>query len=192
MNTLYKRSVFKDAAKVSHLTLQVGESDLLRKKSSEVNLKEIKSKKIKSVISKLKKTLKQYKKLIGKGKGIAAVQVGFPFKIAILYIDKKIETIINPKITKKSKEVFLYPEICMSANPIIAKVVRPSWVEVKYFDEKGNEKIWKNKKDLITNRVFQHEIDHMRGIINIDLVNSKDLILDSDPEFFKNAKFKKV
>lgn len=43
------------------------------------------------------------------------------------------------------------------------------------------------------NRVFQHEIDHMNGIINIDKVKSpKELILESDPDFHKNAKFEEV
>lgn len=188
----YKSSVFEQAAKVSHLTYQIGETILLRKKSESVKISEINSLKIKDTIRKLKKTLREYKRLTGKGRGLAAVQIGIPLKIAVLFIGKNIETIINPKITKKSKELFLYPEICMSANPVIAKVVRPGWVEVKYFDGEGNQKTWKNKKDLIINRVFQHEIDHMEGIINIDLVPSDKLILDSDPDFFKKTKFEKV
>lgn len=192
MNSRYKKSVFEQAAKVSHLTYQIGETELLRKKSENVKISEINSPAIKKIIQKLKKTLKEYKKLTGKGRGVAAVQTGIPLTIAVIFIGKNIETIINPKIVKKSKDLFLYPEICMSANPVIAKVVRPGWVEVKYFNGDGNQKTWKNKEDLILNRVFQHEIDHMEGIINIDLVKSKDLILDSSPDFFKNAKFEKV
>ncbi len=79
----------------------------------------------------------------------------------------------------------------MSANPIIAKVIRPEFIEFEYYDEKGAKQFW-NDKDRLLNRVFQHEIDHMEGIINIDLVDSKDLILLSDAEFFKNAEFKKA
>ncbi len=42
------------------------------------------------------------------------------------------------------------------------------------------------------NRVFQHEIDHMEGIINIDRCLSKELTLESDPKFYKKTKFEKV
>lgn len=191
MNTLYKQSVFNTAAKVAHLTYQIGETDLLRKKSKEVKPREIKLKKIHTVIAKLKKTLLEYKRLTGKGRGIAAVQIGIPLKIAVIFIDETMVTIIDPKVIKKSGELLIYPEICMSANPIIAKVVRPEWVEVKYLDENGSPAIWNNRKDLIVNRVFQHEIDHMEGIINIDLVKPGGLILDSDQDYFKKAKFEK-
>lgn len=192
MNSEFKRQVFSEALKVSHLTYQIGEIDLLRKKSKPVKLLKITTAVVRLIISKLKNTLLEYRKLTGKGRGIAAIQIGIPLKIAVIFDSKKLIVIINPKITEKSKTLYLYPEICMSANPIIAKVVRPSWVKIKYLDESGEKKIWENKKNLILNRVLQHEIDHMEGIINIDLVQSNQLILNSDPDFFKMAKFEKV
>ena len=187
----FKKKVFEEAALTSNLTYQIGELSSLREKSENVQVSEIKSQKIKSTIGKLKKTLREYRKLTGKGLGIAAIQIGIPLKIAVIFQDEKMLTIINPKIIKKSEDLFRYPEICMSANPIIAKVIRPSFIEFEYLDEKGNKQIWKDKDKLI-NRVFAHEIDHMEGIINIDLVDSKSLILHSDPGFFKKARFEKV
>jgi len=104
--------------------------------------------------------------------------------------------IINPKITKRSKKLLKYPEICMSANPIIAPVVRPAWIELEYFDEYGKKQVWDTKVDTkegtIHNRVFQHEIDHMDGIINIDHVQSKELIFESDPSFYETADFQEI
>ena len=47
-------------------------------------------------------------------------------------------TIINPKVTKSSSKLLRYPEMCMSANPIIAPTIRPSWIEFEYYDEQGN------------------------------------------------------
>lgn len=181
-----------NASPVAHLTYQIGETELLRKKSRKIENDEIKSKKIRLIISRLKKTLLLFKRLTGKGKGIAAVQIGIPLKIAVVFINNKPVTIINPKILGKSKLLYSHPEMCMSASPIIAKVIRPAWVKFKYLDESGNRKIWDNKKDKLINRVIQHEIDHMDGIINIDLVPSRDLILNSDPLFFKNARFQKI
>lgn len=70
----------------------------------------------------------------------------------------------------------------MSVNPIIAPVDKPSWIEFEYLDEKGK----------MYNRVFQHEIDHMDGIINIDLVKSKELNFESDPSYYEKARFEEV
>jgi peptide deformylase len=188
----FKSRIFGEAAKTAHLTYQIGELESLREKSQNIKTSEIKTQKIQSVILKLKRTLKEYRRLTGKGRGIAAIQVGIPLRIAVIFEEKSLLTIINPKITGKSKTLFIYPEICMSVNPIIANVTRPSYIEFEYLDGEGNLQIWNDKKDKIMNRIFQHEIDHMEGIINIDLVNSKDLIILSDPKFFKNAKFTKV
>jgi len=188
--TKYKRKVFEEASFTSHLTYQIGELNSLREKSEPV--KEIESSQTKLVISKLRKTLKEYRKLTGKGRGIAAIQIGYALRIAAIFEEKEILVIINPRIINRSKKLLRFPEICMSANPIIAPVVRPSFIEFEYLNEKGEKVVWSEKENKIMNRVFQHEIDHMEGIINIDLVPSKDLILNSDPKFFKEAKFEEV
>lgn len=84
----------------------------------------------------------------------------------------------------------------MSASPIIAPTIRPSWIEFDYYDERGKLNHWRMKASTkygkMMNRVFEHEIDHMEGIINIDLCNPKDLFLESDPSFYKMATFKKI
>ena len=82
----------------------------------------------------------------------------------------------------------------MSAWPIIAPVIRPAWIEFEYFDENGQQKIWNEKSDTergrMLNRVFQHEFDHLEGVLNIDYCKGEDLILESDPDFYKTATFR--
>lgn len=203
-----KKKVYEKVIAAYGLVYQIGESNLLRKPSKPVLLKEIKKKEFQEKISYLKKVLIKYRKLTGMGRGVTAVQIGIPERFSVIYTGKALRSktsrirskdlivIINPKITKQSTKLYKYPEICMSANPIIAPVVRPAWIEFEYYDENGDKKYW-NRKDInkegkICNRVFQHEIDHMDGIINIDRVNSRELILESDPKFYKNAAFEEV
>ena len=196
----YKKEVFRKAAIVSDLIYQIGESPILRKASKEVAVNKIKSPEMEKKFAYLKKCLARYTRAAGHGRGIAAVQVGIPERFAVVYVTlnkKKMEIIINPKIIKKSKAFLKYPEICMSASPIIAPVARPAWIEFDFYDEAGKLKHWSTKDDTklgrMLNRVFQHEIDHMEGIINIDLVKSpKELILESDPSFYKKAKFEEI
>jgi peptide deformylase len=193
----YKKSVFHKAAIVSDFIYQIGESDILRKSSVAVPISKIKSREMKEKLKYLKNCLDKYRKLTGYGRGIAAVQVGIHERFSIIYTPEKPIIIVNPKITKQSKNLLKYPEMCMSAVPVIAAVIRPAWIEFDYYDEEGLLNHWDQKDDTDTgrmmNRIFQHEIDHMEGVINIDLVKSpKELILESDPNFYKNAKFEEV
>lgn len=199
-NAKYKRRVFFQAAETADFIFQIGEDPSLRKPSKEILISKIKSPQMQRKFEYLKNCLKKYTELTGQGRGIAGVQVGIPERFFAVYtsLDKsRTEIIINPKITKKSKQLLKYPEMCMSAVPVIAPVARPSWIEFEYFDAQGVLRKWmtKDKTDLgrILNRVFQHEIDHLDGIINLDRVNSpKELKLDSNPEFYKRARFESV
>jgi peptide deformylase len=133
------------------------------------------------------------------GVGIAAVQVGIPERFAIVFaptIQKKMLVLINPVITKESLEQNQWPEICMSSHPCIAPVIRPAWVEFDYYDAQGKKQQWTMKADTAAgkrlNRIVQHEIDHLNGIINIDRVAAKDIIFESDPDFYTTASFTEI
>jgi peptide deformylase len=193
----FKKDTFRKAAVVSDFIYQLGEHPKLRRPSKEVTQKKIVSKEMQEKFVYLKKCLTTYRKKTGYGRGIAAVQVGIPERFAAVYFEGKVFFIVNPKITKKSKKKYRYSEMCMSANPLIVPVVRPAWIEFSYFDEKGNEKFWSMKDEThlgkILNRVLEHEIDHLDGIVNSDLVKDpRDLILLSDPTFYDSAKFEEI
>lgn len=196
-NPKFKKKVFADAGAVAGFIYQIGESKKLRKPSWDVSVNKITSTQVQQEIRYLKGCLLKYRKLTGLGRAITAIQVGIPKRFAVIYKPQKLITIINPKITNISKEKYLYAEMCMSANPVVAPVIRPTWIEFEYYDENAELKKWKTKDKTkngkILNRVFQHEIDHMNGIINIDLVKTpSDLFLLSDPKFYKTAKFEKI
>lgn len=193
----FKKSVFQKAGEVSEFIYQIGEFEALRKPSMEVHLDTIESEEFKAKIKYLKDCLLKYREITGYGRGITAVQIGIPERFSVIYTPENLIIIINPKITNSSSKRLIYPEICMSSNPIIAPTVRPSWIEFEYYDENGKIQKWNDKDDTdkgkIMNRVFHHEIDHMDGIINIDKIkNPKNLILESDPKFYENAKFEEV
>jgi len=193
----FKKEVFIKAGMVSDFIYQIGEYPQLRKPSTAVPLEKIQSAETQAKIAYLKACLLRYRELIGYGRAITAVQVGIPEKFAVVYREDGLLVLINPKITKISEKQYRYPEICMSGNPIIAPVVRPAWIEFSYYDEQGKEQYWDTKDETsygkMMNRVLQHEIDHMDGVITIDLVTSpKELFLESDPAFYDSAKFEKV
>ncbi|KKR30114.1 hypothetical protein A2715_04095 [Candidatus Woesebacteria bacterium RIFCSPHIGHO2_01_FULL_39_32] len=207
----YKKKVFEKAIKVGSFIHQIGELDDLRRPSKQIPINKITSKDTKAKIKYVKNCLIKYRKLTGYGRGITAVQLGIPDRFSVIYIGQTIKNVknkkdvtfkdlmvtINPKITRRSKKLLRYPEMCMSATPIIVPTIRPAWIEFDYYNEKGNLQHWDTKDDTdvgkMMNRVFQHEFDHMEGIVNIDVIkNPREIILESDPDFYKNAKFTKV
>lgn len=207
----FKRQVFGKALSVSSFVHQIGESVNLRKPSKAVPIGKINSLETKAKIKYVKACLIKYRKITGYGRGITAVQLGIPERFSVIYKGQTIrnikneknvsyedlEVIINPRTTRKSKRLLKYPEMCMSANPVIIPTIRPSWIEFEYYDEDGNLQEWDTKDNTevgrMMNRVYQHEFDHMEGIINIDKVkNAAEIILESDPDFYKNAKFEEV
>jgi len=193
----HKKKILRNSAKVSKFIFQIGEYSALRKPSRKVPLDKLKSADYIKKFKHLKACLLKYRRITGYGRGITAVQIGIPERFSIIYTPEKLIIIINPKIIKKSSKLLIYPEGCMSASPIIAPTIRPAWIDFEYFDEDGKKQFWNTKDDSelnrMMNRVSQHEIDHMDGVINIDKIkNPKDLILESDPDFYSNAKFEEV
>lgn len=188
--------LIRKAGLVSEFIYQIGEYPALRLPSAEIPVNKVLSEEYQTKFRYIKDCLIKYRELTGYGRGITGVQVGIPECFSVIYTREMLLIVINPKIQKQSAKLLRYPEMCMSTNPIIAPVVRPAWIEFAYYDENGQKQFWKTKDDTdfgrMMNRVFQHEIDHMQGIINIDKVASKELILDSDPDFYDNASFEEV
>ena len=73
---------------------------------------------------------------------------------------------INPIITKISKEKKMMEEGCLSVRYLYGEVNRAQKVTVSAFDEQGN-KIVSGASGLLA-QIFQHEIDHLNGILFID------------------------
>lgn len=195
----FKKSVFLQHAQTSQFIHQLGELNTIRSTSKKIPVKDITSEDMRQKIAYLKKCMMKYRRITGVGRGIAAVQVGIPECFAVIYIPDKKEklmTIINPVVIKRSKKKLRFPEGCMSEGPLFAPVVRPSWIEFEYYDEQGKKHYWDTKdedpKRILYNRVFQHEIDHMDGIIFLDKANLKELVLESDPTYYDKASFEEV
>lgn len=195
----FKKQSLQDLIETAGFIYQIGESVALRQPSRPVPMSSIASVETQTKIAYLKRCMRKYRTVTGKGRGIAAVQVGIPESFFVIFMPEKKEkllVLINPKVVKKSKKLLRYPEMCMSANGLIAVVIRPAWIEVEYFTQKGQKAHWNTKDKTMQgkmyNRVLQHEMDHLNGVINIDTVQSKELFFDSEKAFYEKATFQEV
>ena len=135
-------------------------NSILRKKTEEV--KEI-SPDIVNLMQEMRKTMS-----VSQGVGLAAPQIGQSKRIIVVQTEKGLQAFINPKIIKKTKETELGQEGCLSFPNLFLKIKRVNGVEIKSLNEKGEEISF--KVDGFVARIFQHEIDHLDGVLFIDRI----------------------
>ena len=103
------------------------------------------------------------------GVGLAAPQVGINLKMFVMEAEEGIiRKIINPELTQYSEIQIDHEEGCLSVPGIYKKVKRPESISVKYLNENG-ERI-EEELDESWARVFQHENDHLDGILFVDKI----------------------
>jgi peptide deformylase len=150
------------------------ESPVLREIAKEVPFKSIHTQKVKSVIERMKKALHAEED----GVAIAAPQIGTSLRIFIvagrtIALIKKEEgkeypdqIYINPVLIKFSKKKKKMEEGCLSVRWLYGEVERSEKVTINAHDEHG-KKIHLGASGLLA-QIFQHEVDHLNGILFID------------------------
>ena len=116
------------------------------------------------------------------GVGIAAPQVSQPYRLFILashpnprYPDAptmKPKAIINPQIIAHSEETDKDWEGCLSVPGLRGKISRYRTIKVEYCNRDGQL-----QQEILTDfiaRIFQHELDHLDGLVFLDRLKSKE------------------
>ena len=120
------------------------------------------------------------------GMGLAAVQLGILKRYFVISYKNEDGTfeeykVVNPKIVSNSEELIYVEEGegCLSVNRYVEGIVpRYARITVEYYDEYGN-KITKRVREEIA-VAFQHEIDHLDGILFTDRIDKKDPYKNSE------------
>lgn len=99
------------------------------------------------------------------GVGLAAPQVGVMRRIFVVDIGEGPIVLINPEIIEMSG-VQTGEEGCLSLPGKAGTVTRANYVKIKGLDREGNEQVYEGTELLA--RAFQHENDHLDGILYID------------------------
>lgn len=120
------------------------------------------------------------------GMGLAAVQLGVLkrfFVISYKNDDGTFEEykVVNPKIVSHSEELIYVDEGegCLSVNRAVDGIVpRYARITVQYYDEFGNIQEKRVREEIAV--AFQHEIDHLNGILFVDKIDKKDPFKNQD------------
>lgn len=115
----------------------------------------------------LKRNLRLYRECTGKGRGLAAPQVGIHTCVFVTYTDNDFHVFVNPVLAPVDGEQCLYRELCISCGLFSADVKRYSKINLMWHDEHGtyHEEVFGGMEA----RLLQHEFDHLQGIVNVDV-----------------------
>ncbi len=105
------------------------------------------------------------------GVGLAAPQIGEPLQVCVIEVENRLYELVNPVITRSSGEENDL-EGCLSVPGYVAYVPRKEKVWVEAQDRDGR-RIKTNGSGLLA-RAMQHELDHLKGILYIDYLESFD------------------
>ena len=111
------------------------------------------------------------------GVGLAAPQVGIGERVIIVEyaeppeeeeeeqeeVKPRLYVMVNPEIVKASEETVLGVEGCLSIPGLVGEVERYSTIQIKGLNRRGQP--MKVKADGWLARIFQHEIDHVNGVV---------------------------
>lgn len=105
------------------------------------------------------------------GIGLAANQVGVAKQMFVYSLGGQMRALFNPVILESSGE-WLYKEGCLSLPGVYADIKRPREILLEAVDIKGNT-VNIEATDLLA-RLFQHEVDHLNGVLLLDMLDQQE------------------
>lgn len=166
--TRAERRIIDNSGDVMYVTTMPGDSAVLRAQSKDLSAKELKSERLRKLIGKMLTTVQDPSQ---DGVGIAAPQVGINRRIVCVQrFDKEgepFEAYVNVKLDSLWGEKVSGREGCLSLPGLRGYVSRYQSVLVSYIDRETLQP----RKDTVhgyTAVIFQHECDHLDGILYTD------------------------
>jgi peptide deformylase len=152
---------------------------VLRERSREVTSDELRSPEIQSLIDDLIETKRE-----ANGAGLAANQIGETVRVAVVEVEPDnprypykppvpLTVIVNPEIEAVDDETFSVNEGCLSIPNLRGELDRHLSIRVSYLDREGTERI--DTRRGLTAGTFQHEVDHLDGILFVDRADPRTL-----------------
>jgi peptide deformylase len=178
---------------------QAGEA-VLRQPARPLSAEEIVGRPIQDLIDSMRETMRD-----APGVGLAAPQIGLALQLVVIedrleYIEKlspehasererrpvSFHVVINPKLTVEGEETAEFFEGCLSVTGFMAIVPRAKRVRVECLNEKA-ECVVMDASGWYA-RILQHEIDHLRGILYVDLMRSRSFsTADNHARYWKDT-----
>ena len=133
----------------------------LRQKAKEIIFDDLTRSERREIIRTMRRVMKA-----ASGVGLAANQIGLPYRIFVAEFDNKFYAVLNPRLTQHSIETETAEEGCLSVPGKYGVVPRSLQVTLAGYTIEG--KPFKIRARDFLARIFEHEVDHLDGKIYID------------------------
>jgi peptide deformylase len=174
--------------------LSIGDP-VLRERSRALSVDEIRSPEIQTLIDDLIETKRE-----ANGAGLAANQVGEAVRVAIVEVEPgnprypykppvPLTVIVNPEIEPLDAETVDINEGCLSIPDLRGEVPRSVSIRVRYRDRYGNERVEEQRG--LTAGTFQHEADHLDGVLFVDRADPRTLATWDEYERHRREDFER-
>ena len=166
---------------------------VLRERARELSPAELRSREIQGLIDDLIETRRA-----ASGAGLAANQIGEPVRIAVAEVEGvnprypykppiPLTVIVNPELEPVGAETIEINEGCLSVPDLRGVVERHVEVRLRYLDREGNRH--EETKRGLTAGTFQHEVDHLDGVLIVDRADPRTLMTWEQYERFHRDEF---
>ncbi|MBT3260886.1 peptide deformylase [bacterium] len=168
------------------ISIKTWEDPILRQVAIDVQPSEISSKKFQVLVRNLLNTVE------GEGVGLAAPQIGVSKRVFVMNFEpgktelSNFVIVINPQILHKSDDLEKEGEGCLSIPGMMGIVPRHRVIDVSYTDLSG--KIVNQQLCDYVARIFQHEYDHLDGILFVDHIENKDRDFMTEDQYLELEK----
>jgi peptide deformylase len=165
--TQWERAVIEKSDSVMYVCVMPQDSAILRAQSIDLGARELRSQQLQTLLDKMMRTLTDPSQ---DGVGLAAPQLGINRRIVLVMRydkpDKPIEPYLNIQIDSLWGEKISGPEGCLSLPPLRGTVRRYPQIQISYLKPDGTPVT--EKVDGYSAIIFQHECDHLDGILYTD------------------------
>lgn len=186
--TAAERVTIGSGDEIMRLTTIDNEADslILRQISKPLSRRDVASEEFSTLCRRMLATVRNPE---NEGVGIAAPQVGILRRlVAVQRFDKEgepFEFYINPKIVEYEDDWILGGEGCLSVPDFRGDVLRAQSIKISYRD--AQYRLHREKVEGFTAVIFQHEIDHLDGILYIDHLDEDIFDADIPDEFIEEV-----
>lgn len=148
--------------------IKLGEPILL-KRADEVIREEVVT--LMPSIKKMWKLIIEFRRAFGRGRAIAAPQIGLLRRIICINVACP-QVLINPEITYKSLEMIELWDDCMRFPSLFVRLERHKNISISFYNLEWEKVIWHLEDDM--SELIQHEYDHLEGILSISRAKNID------------------
>jgi peptide deformylase len=129
--------------------------------------------------ARLAATLAAFRAEHGFGRAISAPQIGVAQRFIALALPGAPRLVVNPEVTWRSDETFTMWDDCMSFPSLLVRVRRHDSISLRFRDELGAPHEWE-RMGRAEAELLQHEIDHLDGVLALDLALDREAIVHRD------------